>query len=105
MGLVANCLAFIFVGFLQEVFVVIYHRATACDRKILAAIMTMLITSMGLLVMAHITHQILAYGGLISFIYVAIFAAGKGVGAYATISLWEKRNRSLVKPDATTKLE
>lgn len=87
MGLILQCAIYSLIGFLQEVMVIVYHRATVCGRKLLASIMTTLITAVGLLVMAHITQQILASGPL-SFLLVLVFAVGKGIGAYVTLGWW-----------------
>lgn len=90
MEIALQCFLYAILGFLQEVFIVVYHRATSSNRKILASIMTMLITTMSLMVVAHITHQILSFGGMASLFYVIIFACGKGIGAYTTLTWWAK---------------
>jgi len=87
MNLICECIVYILAGFFQEFMVVIYQRASSCNRKLLASVMTTLITMVSLLVMARITHQIMASGPL-SLLLATVFAIGKGIGAYITLGWW-----------------
>jgi hypothetical protein len=89
MSIALQCAIYALIGFIQEVLVIVYHRATYSGQKILASITTSLMTAVSLLVMVHITQQILASGPL-SFLLVLVFALGKGVGAYTTLSWWDR---------------
>lgn len=91
MGLIAlKCLLYILVGLIQEMFIVVYHRATSTGRKHLVVAMTICITIISVMVTAQIIHQMLDVGGLISFLFVTAFACGKGMGAYIALGWWDK---------------
>lgn len=90
MGVILLCLGYLLAGLILEVMVVIYHRSVASHHKLLASIMATLITATSLLLIAQITHQIISSGAY-SMLYVLIYSIGKGIGAYATLSWWERR--------------
>jgi hypothetical protein len=88
MGLILlMCLGYLLIGLIFEVMVVIYHRGVAANRKVLASVMATLITAVGLLLTAQITHQIIT-SGTYSLVYVLVYSVGKGIGAYGTLSWW-----------------
>lgn len=99
MGIILQYIAYAVAGFLQEVMIVAYHRAINCERKLLASVLTVTITMVSLLVVAQVTHQIIVDTGLLSLLGAAIFAVGKGVGAFLTISWW---GREGARVDAKT---
>ena len=90
---------YFFAGFLQEVLITSYHRCVYSERNALAAILAALITVVSLLVITGILHKILDPAtGLLTYIYVLIFAGGKGTGAYGSLSWWSQKG-SLCKGD------
>jgi len=84
-------LAFFVAGFVQEILITTYHRAVMTNRVLAATILTMLIAVLGLLVMAEVTRKIFdPTFGMISYLFVIIFAAGKGCGAYLSLKKLHK---------------
>ena len=78
-------------GFALESCVCIYHRARENDRIILTSVFSSLITCIGLLVISKIVYSIVNSPiGLLSLTYVAMYALGKGIGTYTSLTLWDK---------------
>lgn len=62
------------------------------ERNILASFLAMLITVVSLGVVAGIIQKIINPAvGMLTYLYILIFAAGKGMGAYGSLSWWTKR--------------
>jgi hypothetical protein len=88
------CFLYFLAGLVQEVLITSYHRCVYSQRNILASILTILITVLSLLVIAGIIHKIIdPAAGLLSYLYVLIFASGKGVGAYGSLTWWTKSGK------------
>lgn len=90
---------FFLAGFIQEILITTYHRAVATNRVAAATLLTITITILVLLVMAEITRKIFDPSfGIISYLFVVIFALGKGFGCYISLrklsKLWPRDDKA-----------
>ena len=93
MTYVVYCLLYALAGFLQEVLITSYHRCVISHRNLLASGLTASITILSLLVVTGIIKKILDPAiGALSLIYVLVFALGKALGAYGSLSWWSKKS-------------
>lgn len=80
-------------GLSQEVLITSYHRCVYTERNFLASCLAALITIVSLLVFAEILKKIFSpLPTLLTYFYVVIFAAGKGFGAYGSLSWWSRND-------------
>lgn len=92
MGYILWCFLFMITGFVLESCVCIYHRARENDRVVLSSAFSFLITCIGLLVISKIIYSIVnSPMGILSLIYVVMYALGKGIGTYTSLKLWDKQ--------------
>ena len=92
MSVLIQSILYALAGFVQEVLITSYHRAVISQRNLLACGLTASITILSLLVVTGIIRKILDPTiGILSFIYVIVFALGKAVGAYGSLSWWSKK--------------
>lgn len=92
MSILVYCLLYWAAGFLQEVLITSYHRCVMAEKNLLASFLTSLITIVSIGVVAGIIKKILdPTVGLLSLFYILIFAAGKGSGAYLSLTWWTKK--------------
>jgi len=85
------CLLYILAGFVQEVLITSYHRSVIAEKNALAACLSSSITILSLLVITGILKKILdPTTGYWVFLYVIVFAAGKGLGGYCSLTWWSK---------------
>jgi hypothetical protein len=86
------CLLYFLAGFIQEVLITSYHRCVYSERNLLASILAALITVVSLLVITGILQKIFdPLTGALTYLYVVVFAGGKGLGAYGSLSWWSKK--------------
>lgn len=86
------CLIYCLAGFIQEVLITSYHRCVMAERNVLASFLAMLITIVSLGVVAGIIKKIIDPSvGLLTYLYIIVFAGGKGLGAYNSLIWWTKR--------------
>jgi len=86
------CILFALAGFIQEVLITSYHRSVIAEKNVQASMLASSITIVSLLVIAGIIKKIFdPSSGLFSVLYVFVFATGKGLGAYGSLSWWSKK--------------
>lgn len=92
MSILLYCLLYILAGFIQEVLITSYHRSVIAERNVLAAGLSSCITVLSLLVITGIIRKILDPAtGYWIFLYVLVFATGKGLGGYCSLTWWSKK--------------
>ena len=78
-------------GFIQEILVTSYHRAVTTNKIATASILTMIVGILSILVIAEVTRKIFDPSfGFLSYIFVLVFASGKGIGAYLSLKKLHK---------------
>jgi len=91
MGYILWAFLFIIAGFILESCVCVYHRARENNRIMLSAVTGGIITCIGILVISRIVYSVISGPlGHLSLIYVFIFALGKGIGTYTSLTMWDR---------------
>lgn len=85
------CAAYLLAGFLSEACICFYHRARENNRFILSSVLCSIITIISIMVMSRITYSVITSpSGHFALIYVFIFALGKGLGTFISLTVWDR---------------
>jgi tellurite resistance protein TehA-like permease len=81
---------FLFAGFFMESCICFYHRSRENDKFVLAAMFSGTISLTAMLVISRIIMGVVKGPlGYWSLTYIFIFALGKSLGTYASLTLWD----------------
>lgn len=87
-------------GFIWEVLITSYHHCLISHKNFIASFLAMIITIVSLLVISNLTKEIITAttGTWNIYAHVLIFALGKGIGAFLSLTLWSKRGIDKKEP-------
>lgn len=92
--MITNLLVYICAGFIQEALITSYHRSVITERNLLASLLASTITLLTLLAVTGIIRDMLnPVAGYSVYLYAVVFAFGKGIGAYTSLSWWSKNTK------------
>jgi len=80
---------FLVAGFIQESLFCFYHRAREDNRILISSALSGITTIITLLVISKIIYQ-MSNTGFWFLGYVVVFAVGKCIGTYTSLTLWNK---------------
>lgn len=90
---------YLITGFIWEMLITSYHHCVIARRKILVSLLAVVITLISLLVVSSITKEIIVAKGWLVYLYILVFAIGKGFGAYMSLTWWINKDKKLHKTD------
>lgn len=89
MGVLFTSILILIAGLVQEILVTSYHRELLRNNRCAVVMLTFFITILSLMVMTEVIRHVLNPAlGWLSFLLIAVFGAGKGLGAYLSMRWW-----------------